>query len=226
VPGSARSQSAPPGRRLRRAEAKELTRARLVAAAMDLLNSEGGSRLSASAISRKAGVAQSTFYVHFHDLPELLRALGDELAVRRGVAVREARRKVREQPDAERVRETFRIPLEEMTSNPDWYQMGLRVRHDPSSPLGDVVREMLRREREDLVDDLRLAGYDMNTAAGERGARMIADCLAAMTESLAQGHVEGRYPDVEEILDVLVRIFFEGVASSFPLTPAPSSAGR
>ncbi len=209
-------QEEPRARSLRRAQAKALTRARLMAAAMDLLNLEGGSRLTASAICRRAGVAQSTFYVHFPDLRALLRSLGDELAVRRGVAVREARRRVRERPDAQAVRETFRIPLEEMTSNPDWYRMGLRVRYDPSSPLGDVVREMLRREREDLVDDLRLAGYDVTTDAGERGAQMIADCLAAMTEALAEGHLDGRYPDVEEILDVLVRIFFDGIASSFP----------
>jgi TetR/AcrR family transcriptional regulator, fatty acid biosynthesis regulator len=183
---------------------------------MDLLNDQGGSQLSVSAISRKAGVAQSTFYVHFKDLPQLLRALGDELAVRRGIAVREARREVREQTDAERVRETFRIPLEEMTRNPDWYRMGLRVKHDPGSALGDVVREMQSRERRDLVEDLVLAGYQVDKPEEQRSAAMIADCLAAMTEILALGHIEGRYPDVEEILDVLVRIFFEGVISFFP----------
>jgi TetR/AcrR family transcriptional regulator, fatty acid biosynthesis regulator len=190
--------------------------------AMELLDEKGGSNLSVSAVARRAGMAQSSFYVHFDDLAALLRAVGDEMAVRRGVAVRAARRKVREQPEAVRVRETFRIPLDEMLSNPDWYRAGLRVRYDPESPLGEVVREMLAKEREDLVEDLVLAGYRLEVPAGRRSAEMVADCLASMTEALAQGHIEGRYPDPEEILDVLVQIFYEGVASFFD-TPAPDA---
>jgi TetR/AcrR family transcriptional regulator, fatty acid biosynthesis regulator len=203
------------GRPQRRADTKELTRRRLMTSAMELLDERGGSKLSVSAISRRAGVAQSTFYVHFSDLGELLRVLGDEMAVRRGIAVREARRRVREQTDVERVRETFRIPLEEMTSNPDWYRMGLRVKHDPESPLGEVVREMVARERQDLVEDLVLAGYPVDTPVKNRSAEMVADCLAAMTEALARGNIEGRYPDTDELLDVLVQIFFEGVIAFF-----------
>jgi TetR/AcrR family transcriptional regulator, fatty acid biosynthesis regulator len=203
------------GKRLRRAEMKELTRRRLMTSAMELLDEQGGSKLSVSAIARRAGIAQSTFYVHFDDLGQLLRELGEELAVHRGIAVRDARRRVRETPDAQGVRETFRIPLEEMTSRPEWYRMWLRARFDPESPLGDVVREMLDRERRDLVDDLILAGFPSNTTIEHRSAEMVADCLAAMTESLARGQIEGRYPSNEEILDVLVRIFDGGIMSFF-----------
>jgi TetR/AcrR family transcriptional regulator, fatty acid biosynthesis regulator len=203
------------GKRPRRAEMKELTRRRLMTSAMELLDEQGGSKLSVSAIARRAGIAQSTFYVHFDDLGQLLRELGEELAVHRGIAVRDARRRVRESPDAQGVRETFRIPLEEMTSRPEWYRMWLRARFDPESPLGDVVREMLDRERRDLVDDLILAGFPNETPLGHRSAEMVADCLAAMTEALARGRIEGRYPSNDEILDVLVRIFDGGIMSFF-----------
>lgn len=206
-------------RRLTRSEAKELTRQRLITSAMTLLNAGGGEKLSASAVSRHAGVAQSTFYVHFRDLDHLLRSLGDELAVRRGVAVRDARRRVRERSDPERIRDTFRIPLEEMITNPDWYRAGLHARFDPDSALGDVVREMIDREREDLVEDLLLAGYTMDSTDDRRAAEMVADCLAGMTEVLARGNIEGRYPDVEQILDVLVQIFYRGVISFFDVEP-------
>jgi TetR/AcrR family transcriptional regulator, fatty acid biosynthesis regulator len=204
-----------PSRPASRAEAKELSRRRLLRAATELLDERGGSKLSVSAVARRAGMAQSSFYVHFHDLDDLLRTLGDEMAVRRGRAVREARRRVREDPDAERVRETFRIPLEEMVSNPEWYRTGLRALYDPESPLGEVIREMLARERRDLVDDLLLAGFRTDSPARRRSVEMTADCLASMTEALAQGHIEGRYADVDEILDVLVQIFFGGFISFF-----------
>jgi TetR/AcrR family transcriptional regulator, fatty acid biosynthesis regulator len=197
-----------------RAEAKELSRSRLLRAATELLDQHGGSKLSVSAVARRAGMAQSSFYVHFRDLDDLLRTLGDEMAVRRGRDVREARRRVREDPDAERVRETFRIPLDEIVSNPEWYRTGLRALYDPESPLGEVIREMLARERRDLVDDLLLAGFRTDAPRG-RSVEMTADCLAAMTEALAQGHLDGRYPELDEILDVLVQIFFAGVISFF-----------
>jgi TetR/AcrR family transcriptional regulator, fatty acid biosynthesis regulator len=202
-------------RSLSRAESKELTRRRLLNSAMALLSGNGGDKLSVSAISRHAGIAQSSFYVHFRDLDDLLQVLGDELAVRRSSAVREARRRVREQPSAERVRDTFRIPLEQIIRNPDEYRAGLRVRFDPDSPLGSVVRDFQERERQDLVEDLVLAGYTVDTPREYRGAEMVAECLATMTEVLARGNLDGRYPDVDEILDVLVQIFFSGVASFF-----------
>lgn len=208
-----------------RAEAKELSRLRLLRAATELLDEQGGSRLSVSAVARRAGMAQSSFYVHFDDLDALLRTLGDEMAVRRGTAVREARRRVREDPDAERVRETFRIPLEEIVSNPEWYRTGLRALYDPVSPLGEVIREMLARERRDLVDDLLLAGFRTDVPGRRRSVEMTADCLAAMTEALAQGYLDGRYTDLDEILDVLVQVFFGGFISFFDQDPSGSSAG-
>jgi TetR/AcrR family transcriptional regulator, fatty acid biosynthesis regulator len=198
-----------------RAEGKELSRRRLLRAATELLDERGGSKLSVSAVARRAGMAQSSVYVHFRDIDDLLRTLGDEMAVWRGREVREARRQVRQETDAERVRETFRIPLEEIVSNPEWYRSGLRALHDPESHLGEVIREMLARERRDLVDDLLLAGYRTDTPAHQRSVEMTADCLAAMTEALAQGYLEDRHGDLDEILDVLVQIFFEGVISFF-----------
>jgi TetR/AcrR family transcriptional regulator, fatty acid biosynthesis regulator len=204
-------------RSLSRAESKELTRRRLLNSAMALLS--GGDKLSVSAVSRHAGIAQSSFYVHFRDLDDLLQVLGDELAVRRNLAVREARRRVRERPDVERVRDSFRIPLEQIITNPDEYRAGLRARFDPDSPLGHVVRDFQEREREDLVEDLVLGGYEVDTPRRRRSAEMVADCLGAMTEVLARGSLDGRYADVEEILDVLVHIFFSGVASYFDPEP-------
>jgi AcrR family transcriptional regulator len=206
-----------------RAEAKELSRRRLLDAAAQLLDERGGSKLSVSAIARRAGLAQSSFYDHFDDLDDLLRTLGDEMAVRRGVAVREARRQVREDRDVERVRETFRIPLDEIVSNPEWYRTGLRALYDPESPLGDVIREMLARERRDLADDLLLAGYRTDTPARRRSVEMTADCLAAMTEALAQGYIEGRYAELDEILDVLVQIFYGGFVSFFDEDASPAN---
>ena len=63
---------------IRREEAKFLTRRRLLDAAATLLGETGYAGLSASAVTRAAGVAQPTFYVHFRDKNDLVRTLADE----------------------------------------------------------------------------------------------------------------------------------------------------
>jgi len=206
-------------RPLRRREAKELTRRRLLEAALDLLEERGEGGLSASAVSRAAGIAQSSFYVHFRDKADLLSALGDEVLLHLRRAVREARRRSREAPtDKERLRATFRLPLEGMTAHPALFRLTQRARHEPASPLGAAARELLAGNRRELVDDLVMLGYPLGTERQRRRVEMIADGYIALTETLAGGHLDGRYPDLEEIVDMLLT-FAAGPAALLPGSP-------
>jgi TetR/AcrR family transcriptional regulator, fatty acid biosynthesis regulator len=203
-------------RPLRRVEAKELTRQRLLKAALQILDERGESGLSASAVSRAAGIAQSSFYVHFRGKDDLLGSLGDEAVLRMRRLLREARRRSREEPtDLERLRTTFRLPLEAIARHPTLFRLGLRSRHEPGSPLGEATREVLAGYRRDLFDDLVMLGYASSASAERRRVEMIADGYIALTEALASGHLEGRYPDLEEIVDVLV-VFTVGPRSLLP----------
>src|SRR5215471_15984365 len=110
-------------RRLTRKEAKEVTRQRLLTAALQILNERGETDVSASTVARAAGIAQPSFYEHFRNKNELFRALGDELfTVLRG-ALREARRQGLEAPTSEEaMREQFRRPLQMIAANPAWFR--------------------------------------------------------------------------------------------------------
>jgi AcrR family transcriptional regulator len=203
------------GRTLSRGEAKELTRQRLLQAALRILDDKGEAGLTASAVARAAGIAQSSFYVHFRDKDDLLAALGDEAVLRMRRMLREARRRSREEPDdVERLRATFRLPLERTIAHPALFRLGLRTRHD-RSPLGEATREVLSGYRRDLFEDLAVLGLPTATAAERRRVEMIADGYIALTEALIIGHLEGRYPNVEEIVDMLV-IFTYGPRTLLP----------
>ena len=192
-------------RPMRREEAKELTRRRLLRAALHLLDEKGEAGLTASAVSREAGIAQSSFYVHFRDKRDLLTALGDEAVLRMRRALRDARRLSREEPtDQERLRATFRLPLERIAAHPTLFRLGLRARHHPTSPLGEASRELHAGYRRDLIDDLVMLGHADSTPEERRRVEMIADAYIALTEALAAGHLEGRYPEIDEIVDVLL----------------------
>ncbi|MBA9001565.1 TetR/AcrR family transcriptional regulator [Thermomonospora cellulosilytica] len=193
---------------LSRREAKDLTRRRLLQAALRILDTEGEAGLSTGGVCRRAGVAQSTFYVHFRNMSELLQALGEEADRRVGPMVRQARRRSGREPhSAERLREAFRIPLEAMCGHPEFFRLGLRARFDRSTPLGESARRRAAETRSRLVEDLVEAGLPADTPEQARRLEMMADGVTALTEAMALGHLEGRYPDLEEAIDVLIAFF-------------------
>jgi TetR/AcrR family transcriptional regulator, fatty acid biosynthesis regulator len=192
-------------RRLTRHEAKQVTRRRLLDAALQILNESGETDVSASTVARAAGIAQPSFYEHFRNKNELLRALGDELFTVLRRALREARRQALEAPTSEEaMREQFRRPLQMIAANPAWFRLGLRTRHVVGSPLGESSREWAGNTRLDIADELIQRGYPNLSPADRRRVEMVADGLIALTEAMALGHLSGRYPDIEEIVDMLI----------------------
>jgi TetR/AcrR family transcriptional regulator, fatty acid biosynthesis regulator len=152
-------------------------------------------------------VAGATFYEHFTNRDNLLRALADELFddLRTELAVQ--RREALESPyDEERLRQEFRTPLKILSASPDLFRLALRVRHHPGSPLGDSSRRLTGNTRRDIVAELVARGYPATTPREKRRLEMIADIHIAATEVMAMGHIAGRYPDVDEIADMLVLV--------------------
>ncbi len=192
---------------LTRSEGKDLTRRRLIRAALEILDAEGEARLTTVNVAKAAGIAQSSFYVHFKDKQDLLRALGDEGGERLRRAMREARRRARESPsDAERHRDTFRIPLNAISRHPELLRVLQRARHDPASPLREFALESAQLYRDHHAADLAALGYTADDERDRRRLEMIAEGINAATNALAIGHLEGRYPDIEEAVDVLVAL--------------------
>jgi TetR/AcrR family transcriptional regulator, fatty acid biosynthesis regulator len=192
---------------LTRREAKQLTRERLLGAARRLILTGGETELSASAVARKAGVGGATFYEHFRNKEDLLRALAGELFTGLREELRQPRREALEAPaSVEKLRQQFRTPVEIIAANPAVFRLALRTRHQAGSPLGRSSRQLNGSLRTDIVEELVERGYPCATAEERRRLEMVADVHIAATEALALGHVSGRYPDVEEIVDVLVLV--------------------
>jgi TetR/AcrR family transcriptional regulator, fatty acid biosynthesis regulator len=190
-----------------RKEAKRRTRRRLVEAARRLLLTEGEQAISASAVARQAGVANATFYEHFADKRALLRELAEDLFATLRETLREPRRAAIEAPANEsRLRRQFRAPLEVLAANPQLFRLALLVRHQPSSELGESSLRLAGSTRRDLVRELIDRGYPAGSEVERRRLEMIADVHIAATEALALGHVSGRYPDLDEIVDLLVLV--------------------
>jgi AcrR family transcriptional regulator len=197
--------SRPPA--ISRRESKALTRRRLLEAARRLILNGGETRVAASVVAREAGVAGATFYVHFRNRDELLQALATDLFDVLRHALGKRRREALKAPnDQDRLRQEFRTPIEILAANPDLFRLALRVRHHLGSPLGDSSRRAAGNTRSDIVKELAARGYPARTPAERRRLEMIADVHIAATEVLALGYVSGRYPDLDEVLDMLVLV--------------------
>jgi hypothetical protein len=98
----------------------------------------------------------------------------------------------------------FRIPLIDMIAHPHLLRITMRSRHDRATPLGEWSRSLHDVGRQGLYDDLAGAGMPHDTPEQRRTLEMMADGLIVLHEMMALGHVEGRYPDLEEIVDMLI----------------------
>jgi AcrR family transcriptional regulator len=203
-PATGKSANAPaPTRR----EAKQRTRKRLLEAARRLILAGDETRLAASTVAQAAGVGGATFYEHFRNRDELLRALSNDLFDELRAELGKRRREALAAPDnEENLRDEFRAPLEILAANPDLFRLALRVRHHPGTPLGDSSRRLSGNTRRDLVDEFVARGYPSDTAGERRRLEMIADIHIAATEVVASGYLSGRYPDLDEIVDMLVLV--------------------
>lgn len=194
-------------RPITRREAKERTRQRLLDAARRLILAGGETRVGASTVARAAGVAGATFYEHFANSDELLVALADELFDELREKLATQREQALAAPDDEQMlHREFRTPLEVLTARPDLFRLALRVRHHPGSPLGDSSRRLTGNTRDDVVAELVARGYPSTTPAERRRLEIVADIHIAATEVLALGYIGGRYPDLDELADMLVLV--------------------
>lgn len=194
-------------RTISRGEAKQLTRKRLLGAARRLILAGGEGRVAASVVAQQAGVGGATFYEHFRNRDDLIRALSDNLFDELRDKLAKARREALAAPDdQEKLRQEFRTPLEVLAANPDLFRLALRVRHHSGSPLGESSRRLTGNTRKDLVSELVEREYPAATPAERRRLEMVADIHIAATEVLALGYISERYPDIEEVVDMLVLV--------------------
>lgn len=204
-------------RQLTRAEAKLVTRGRLLDAGLKVLCEEGYGALSASQVSRLAGIAQPTFYVHFKDKDDLVRALARERLGKLRGALREERGRLVGALNIEGIRETFRIPIRAMIENEELYRLYVQERYQPASPFGEFARELHAEIHQDLVEDFARMGFPSKTAREKAELEMISEAVIAMAERLGLLYVDGHYTDFEQVVDLLARF----TVSVFPVGKFP-----
>ncbi len=200
---------------------KEQTRQRLIQAAHKLILEKGLAGLTMNQISRKAGIAQPSFYNHYSNLTELI------IDVRKLMAERYLRplqdyfvRAIDNWKNQSAVSANKQLNLESFRAlNQDYlsYNFDILLRdinifkvvladyHDPGSPLQNALGN--------LIDDINLAWCDFlaDLAKGNTmdipidHIRLYVDSLSSLTHQLVLGCEQNRYTK-EQAVQVLTRL--------------------
>jgi AcrR family transcriptional regulator len=196
---------------LTREESKAITRRRLLEAALELA-AEGGEDITPSAVARRAGVAQPTFYVHFRDRDDLWKAVGEA----RIGELREHLRRSRQAIDLDALasgraedalRAAFRTSLEAIVDYPVLFRVYVRERLQPATELGRQCHDTWRVLRDALAEDLAVLDRHVDRQRPEHFYLVVADAITGMTEALGLGCIDGTYEDLDEMTEVLVRLY-------------------
>jgi AcrR family transcriptional regulator len=193
-----------------RAESKAQNRRLLLDVALAILDEEGELGLTTIAITRRAGMAQSSFYSHFADMDDLLVRLIDERFAEHARAREQVGRPPRDAPlDAEMFRQSVRNGIEVNAAHPALFKLMLRSRLDPSSRTGERSRRWLAEAWATTRHDLSARGVPASTEAEKEQVSLLAEGFTALVRNFTLGYIDGRHTDLEQILDAAV-LFAQG----------------
>ena len=133
---------------------KAESREKLLDAVEATIRDEGPGAVTTVKVTKKAGFAQSAFYLHFDNVDHCLRCAGERIATSIRTAVVKERRRMQSEAlgdfDAELGFYHFVLGI----FDDRWVaNIILKNRHD-ASPLGKVIGELIIGLREDLAEDM------------------------------------------------------------------------
>jgi AcrR family transcriptional regulator len=178
------------------------TRARLLAAAQELIEEGGYSAASVAAIAERAGVAAGTLYRHFDSKQELFVEVFRSVCAREERAMRAASAQLAEADAAERLEGVLGTFAERALRNP---RQAWALIAEPVDPLVDAERLAYRERYADGIAEELRAGI----AAGElppqnvelTAAALVGGCGEALVGPLSP--VAGARPSSDEIVAAL-----------------------
>ena len=178
---------------------KEATRERLLQAAIELIRKRGVEALSTVSVTEAAGFAQSSFYMHFKNVDECLRAAAQRVAGAIRAFIADHRRRTHaavmagNAPPIAHYSAVLRLFIEQRSFS----ELLVRHRHD-RSPVGKVMRKMIEGVRADLIaDSWSLArSLGVHRKHYDRVA-LTAELIHAQVMAAGEALLEGRFTDVD-----------------------------
>lgn len=211
APAESHTDNDLPERRLSRQESKLATRQRLLQAALEVLIDRGREALTTSSVTKRIGIAQPTFYVHFHDMEELLCELASNIVDRLRVALKDARAPLRGSVDMVTAHETYRMTLRAIVEHADLLRVFLAEQYHPNSTLGTHAQQLLSALTDDLRDDLATTPLALGLSTSQ--LQLVSETFRHLILQIGLGLADKHLNDEDAAIDMLSHTLMALVAS-------------
>lgn len=201
-----------------RKEKRAATRERLIQAAIELLRREGAAALTTVSVTKAAGIVQSGFYMHFKNIDECKKAAAERVAKRIGdyVALHRRRMHSLDPDDLELLRRHCEKMLEIFSAEKKFAEIFLNYRYD-ISPLGEAMRELKQRLRNDLVEDLSQIIFQNALPPETQRERVAlqAEIILAAALTVGEALIENRIGDIKIAAELLALNIMSSTDAAF-----------
>ncbi len=200
-----RSRRRPPPRGV--AERRKPRGQKVLDATIAIVRREGVESLTTIRIMEVAGFAQSSFYVHFRNVPECLRAAAEQVAgsIRRFVAEHRRQTSASAAAGLQALVGHYAAVLRLFEEEQEFAELFLRHRRDVSA-LGEVMRRLHQELRTDLEADLlRTAEAAGLPPAARDRVRLQADFLLAQVLAAGEAILDRRCLDRSQLAEELAQ---------------------
>ena len=212
----------PPAKRRTRGT-KAQTRARLLQAALDLLEARGETAVTTVGVTQKAGIAQSAFYQHFANVEECLAAVAEQITNEIRTFVADARRKRLEAASGagDQLEEAYRNMFKLASRQRSIHRLFLRYRSDRVALKG-VMYRFARGLSADLAEQLTQRALQAGRKApSPEWIQAASDNLVAVSHAAIEAHLDRRGPPPEasaRLLAAFTRGAWNAVLDAMPST--------
>jgi AcrR family transcriptional regulator len=207
---------------LSRQDAKAITRRRLIDGALVLARTEGLTALTTGRIAAQAGLAQSSFYVHFADRASCLREMGDLVGHQILDSIRIAQKSLFSnlaKGDLQGANRAFHSAVfNALLNDPELIEVFLKLRRETSSPAGEGLHLLERSARDRVTDDMKSVGLDR--AFGD-DLGVFLDAVFGLIFGLTEGLLDGRNQNREAAIDMVARMTYPVLAEAVFRLGAP-----
>lgn len=209
---------------LSRQDAKAVTRRRLIDGALALARSEGLTALTTGRIAAQAGLAQSSFYVHFSDRASCLREMGDVVGNQILDRIRVAQVELfnsMKTGDLQSANRAFHAAVfDAILEDPELIEVFLKLRRETSTPAGEGLHELERSARERVIADM--SNFGLDRAFGD-DLGVFLDGVLGLIFGLTEGLLDGRNPDKERAIDMCAKMTYAPLAEAVFRLAAPKA---
>ena len=209
---------------LSRQDAKAVTRRRLIDGALALARSEGLTALTTGRIAAQAGLAQSSFYVHFADRASCWREMGDVVGHQILDRIRNAQVQLfasLNRSDLQSANRAFHAAVfNALLDDPELIEVFLKLRRETTTPAGEGLHELERSARDRVIADMGKIGLDR--AFGD-DLGVFLDGVFGLIFGLTEGLLDGRNPDRERAIDMVAKMTYPALAEAVFRLAAPKA---